>query len=926
MSNNNNNNNNNKNNVWIPIDSNTASIVLHDVWKRTKSALEDATEVDNDIRRQKMKMLTMTTKMMIAEKTTETKETKTSDTKMDNNGIKLAVEESTTDVVEIPIISSLLLSSSSSSSSSSSDDSDDDDDDDDDEDSKEGDGNAENQTLKKSVLKEVENDDDSDNDNDNDNKISSSKQNHPPNKSYGKHSKKKHGKKGDNNTTVHTQRPPTTLIHIPMIASSPEPTLSSSSSSSSSVSLSVIPPQIGVVEVPTCLFIRNDNDNDDDDDDDDNTNDDYYAQKNSDAKKCTTGGGYSENYHRRNLARLRTTFRILSELSSLSCHLTSSSLPSMNSLPNGTATASPNRTYYTGIILMRSGRFAAVLYCHNKTSTPTKNRHNKDNMNNNSHRKIAHHVSHTRYTSRKGQGGSQSCHDSKSGNAKSIGSQMRRAGEVQLKEDVRKCMTEWWRIISASASENNGNGKSGELKRMYIGVSKMLLGSFWNDVTTVIQKNRNGGSKKVGGSSSSSSNNNSDILPSSFHDTRVSVINVGYGRPSYEMCLGIYENLVSIRFLPPPSPQSRRSNDTNETSQTKNGKNQTKKDDNTIEVAAKKKIDDKDNTPKMDAFITIPYTDLHIAARDGNLNSLRSFVTSLSNNNKIGDDTNENDEHCNTMDDDDGDNNNIVNIRAGKELRTPLHLAVLYAVSTQSSSSSSSSSSSTPLLISSPSVECIKILLVELKADPTILDIDGRLAFHLASSSSSILSSSSSSSPSQQLQQLSNNNATTKIIRMIFRIARAQIGENVPWERTTMEKNEEKRITVGWDSIGVGPPIHDEVEDLRRKKEKIAEKRRRKRLKQKEEKNAMKLRDALLAKEKEEKDAKGKTGGGGTYNKSSSSSTNTTQKLCCETCDTHVKRSQLYERLGYIYCSTQCVSSHKRELAAMAAIARMGKS
>ena len=80
-----NNNNNNKNNVWIPIDSNTASVVLHDVWKRTKSALEDATEVDNDIRRQKMKMLTMTTKMMIAEKTTETKEKENSARKMDNN-------------------------------------------------------------------------------------------------------------------------------------------------------------------------------------------------------------------------------------------------------------------------------------------------------------------------------------------------------------------------------------------------------------------------------------------------------------------------------------------------------------------------------------------------------------------------------------------------------------------------------------------------------------------------------------------------------------------------------------------------------------------------------------------------------------------------------------------------------------------------
>ena len=81
------------------------------------------------------------------------------------------------------------------------------------------------------------------------------------------------------------------------------------------------------------------------------------------------------------------------------------------------------------VFLLRSGRFAAAIY---------------------QQEKCIDHTSSTRYTVRKGQGKAQSAQD---GNRrpKSIGSQLRRAGEQQLKEDVHNTLHQWKSHIDKAA-------------------------------------------------------------------------------------------------------------------------------------------------------------------------------------------------------------------------------------------------------------------------------------------------------------------------------------------------------------------------------------------------------------------------------------------------------------------------------------------
>mmetsp|Transcript_22706 Transcript_22706/g.46773 ORF Transcript_22706/g.46773 Transcript_22706/m.46773 type:complete len:416 (+) Transcript_22706:39-1286(+) len=97
------------------------------------------------------------------------------------------------------------------------------------------------------------------------------------------------------------------------------------------------------------------------------------------------------------------------------------------------------------VVLLQSGRFASAVYSlsHPKSpssphtsSTPPQSRL-QTNL-----QLLAHKTS-TRYTIRKGQGGSQSSHDQSKGKAKSIGSQLRREGEKQLRSDVVATWKEW---------------------------------------------------------------------------------------------------------------------------------------------------------------------------------------------------------------------------------------------------------------------------------------------------------------------------------------------------------------------------------------------------------------------------------------------------------------------------------------------------
>ncbi|KAH9257746.1 hypothetical protein BASA81_004212 [Batrachochytrium salamandrivorans] len=75
-----------------------------------------------------------------------------------------------------------------------------------------------------------------------------------------------------------------------------------------------------------------------------------------------------------------------------------------------------------GIILYRSGHFAAAVYENGK---------------------LVQHKTEHRYTTRKKQGGSQASHDTKSSKAKSAGAQLRRYGEQTMRERVTKVLLDW---------------------------------------------------------------------------------------------------------------------------------------------------------------------------------------------------------------------------------------------------------------------------------------------------------------------------------------------------------------------------------------------------------------------------------------------------------------------------------------------------
>merc|ERR1719253_1858785 len=85
------------------------------------------------------------------------------------------------------------------------------------------------------------------------------------------------------------------------------------------------------------------------------------------------------------------------------------------------------------VALLQSGRFAAAVFA-------LRTHHNVTSM------KMLAHKTSTRYTVRKGQGGSQSSHDQAKNKAKSVGAQLRREGERQLREDVHQTWREWKKL------------------------------------------------------------------------------------------------------------------------------------------------------------------------------------------------------------------------------------------------------------------------------------------------------------------------------------------------------------------------------------------------------------------------------------------------------------------------------------------------
>jgi len=209
----------------------------------------------------------------------------------------------------------------------------------------------------------------------------------------------------------------------------------------------------------------------------------------------------------------------------------------------------------------------------------------------------------------------------------------------------------------------------------------------------------------------------------------------------------------------------------------------------------------------------------------------------------------------------------LVNATAGELCMTPLHFAA------EASEKGGNADGA----------ECVYILLTVGKADPCITDVRNRPPYYLAESDK---------------------------VREAFRRARADLGEEF----------------CDWTASKVGPALTEK--DIQLRKEKEAEKKRRKRARQKEKKvkerqHAQELeRQKALEEEQRREEVEAKRIRDGLQPKANPAATNVCdycQKIC-----KGKRRGQMFQRLDYVYCSTECVQKHKRELLASAALSRFG--
>jgi len=408
------------------------------------------------------------------------------------------------------------------------------------------------------------------------------------------------------------------------------------------------------------------------------------------------------------------------------------------------------------VLLLRSGRLAAAVFSREKC--------------------MAHRAS-TRYTIRKGQGKAQSTQDSNR-RAKSIGSQLRRQGELALREDVVSMMKEWNSMYNIS--KNAG--------LILTSVPKTMKKEFFQD--TGLDRD----------------------------DERIRSIPLDTGRPTFDTVVAVHEIMMRVyvgEICKKESTPLMVPNDDIVTMSPPQG--------------------ERPLPPKTLEEPIIPLSPMHEFARDGNVAELIAFID-------------------NNVDD--------INVRAGKDLMTPLHYAA-----------------SNPM-----AAACVTALLVEGRANPCLVDARYRVPYFLA---------------------------THDKVRDAFRMARATLGEDY----------------CAWDlDSKVGPALT--LDDLTFKKAKAAEKKKRQKARQREEKlkekaiadEAEKRRKDDEARQQVEVDAKRIRDG--LLPKSNSAS-----NMCdfCQTICRGKRRNQMFQRLDYAYCSTECVNNHKRELIAAAAMARFGK-
>ena len=463
------------------------------------------------------------------------------------------------------------------------------------------------------------------------------------------------------------------------------------------------------------------------------------------------------------------------------------------------------------VVLLQSGRFAAAVFTldyNNKSTT---------NSSSSSIQMIAHKTS-TRYTVRKGQGGAQSSHDQSKSKAKSVGSQLRREGEKQLRNDVHETWNEWKQL-----------GYVDTAMWVYVSCPKGMKRDYLF----------------------TESSSGSGLLEK--NDERWRNIPLDVGRPTLEATSVVLDCVLScsVRDMTDEEMLGEAVNDEMQQSSEKNSAS-VKLDE--------KKVDSTPAEPGNREIYAPPFTPLHDAVVDGDLTKLMELLQLL-----------EESEQQDTSDTNNTKNQSTtsvlidydVNTTGGIDNQTALHVA---SVSTHPNAAS-----------------IINALLIQGHANPCAVDARGRPPYSLATSDKH---------------------------RETFRLVRGTLGEDY----------------CAWDeSAKVGPPLSED--DVQLKKQKALEKKRRQRARQKEKKASEKAaaeeaaakERAELEKKKQEEDAKRIRDGLKPKTTKASNS--------CDFCQKIVKgkrRAQMFQRLDYAYCSTDCVKKHQRELMAAAAAARMG--
>ena len=393
------------------------------------------------------------------------------------------------------------------------------------------------------------------------------------------------------------------------------------------------------------------------------------------------------------------------------------------------------------------------------------------------------HTTSSRYTVRKGQGKAQSAQDGQR-RPKSIGSQLRRAGEQMLKEDITNMVKKWKTMIDNCAL-------------IFLSTPKASQKDFYESVGSVFEKD----------------------------DPRIRRVPFDAGKPSFENVCIIYDVVMTVRL-----GDFREENIDSETAELDVS-------EKAVTATTEQSMNPTREPRKPEPVaIEMPLTALHEALRDGEIDRAWALME---------------------------ENPEEVNLRAGDSLSTPLHFAA----------------SNTANVDIDRVSRLVYGLIIEGKADPSILDIRDRPPYYLAGHDK---------------------------IRDAFRRARADLGEEYcDWDKTAK----------------VGPPITEE--DVENKRMKEAEKRKRKKARQKavkakEKEAAAQLKaeqEAEEAKKKEEIDAKRIRDGLELKPDGNSNS--------CDFCQKPGRRrAKMFTRLDYMYCSMECVNKHKRELMAKAALSR----